>query len=74
MQSGREDEEGEIADKWNNFVEGAKDKIKGFGAAMSNFGEFLATNINMVDCCNNVQIEPSLTISNFHELGQQKNS
>ena len=57
-------------DAWDDFVEGAKTKFRNFGTAMSSFGEFLATNINMVDCCNNVQIEPSLTISNFNELGQ----
>ena len=39
---------------WSDFFTKAKEGVASVGNAMSNFGEFLATNINMADCCNNV--------------------
>lgn len=49
-----EDSVGPVGEAWSDFFSKAKEGVSSVGNAMSNFGEFLATNINMIDCCNNV--------------------
>ena len=46
-----EEEEGDF---WDDVYDKTRRNIRSLGETLSNFGEFIASNINMVDCCNNV--------------------
>lgn len=43
----------------------AGEKIKGIGDNLAKAQDYLSENLQMANCCNNVQLEPSLSITNL---------
>lgn len=54
--------------KLNQLFESTKDNIGKVGEKLSQFQEYFVKQLKMADCCNNVQIEPSLLTGNLLDV------